>query len=117
MEIDLGDIVVELHHIISPHSEDCVCIFIPQEKVLFIGDAVGVDYYNNCYLDKDKLRSLITAIKEFDFDICVMGHAEPVSKSDILNIMSSIGNQIYLHDNFHKHIDGFVEILMEGIKL
>lgn len=90
MEIDLGDIVVELHYIVSPHSEDCICIFIPQERVLFIGDAVGVDYYNNCYLDKHKLRSLITAIEEFDFDICVMGHAEPVSKLDILNIMGSL---------------------------
>lgn len=90
MEIDLGDIVVELHHIESPHSEDCVCVYIPQERVLFIGDAVGVDYYNNRYLDKDKLRSLITTIKEFDFDICVMGHSEPVSKSDIHKIMNSL---------------------------
>jgi hypothetical protein len=24
IEIDLGDIVVELHHIVSPHSEDCI---------------------------------------------------------------------------------------------
>lgn len=90
MEIDLGDIVAELHSIVSPHSEDCSCIFIPQERVLFIGDAVGVDYYNNCYLDKGKLHCLITTIENYDFDICVMGHAEPVSKLDILNIMSSL---------------------------
>lgn len=90
MEIDLGDIVAELHPIVSPHSEDCSCIFIPQERVLFIGDAVGVDYYNNCYLDKGKLHCLITTIENYDFDICVMGHAEPVSKLDILNIMSSL---------------------------
>lgn len=31
-------------------------------------------------------------------------------------VMSSIGNQLYLLDNFHKHIDDFVEILMGGIK-
>jgi len=58
--------------------------------VLFIGDAVGVDYYNNCYLDKDKLRSLITAIEGFDFDACVVGHAEPISKQSIVNIMNSL---------------------------
>jgi len=49
-----------------------------------------VDYYNNCYLDKDKLRSLITAIEGFDFDACVVGHAEPISKQSIVNIMNSL---------------------------
>lgn len=90
MEIDLGGIVAQLHHVISPHSDDSACIFVPQEKVLFIGDAVGVDYYNNCHLDKEKLRSLITATEGFDFDICVVGHAEPVSKSNFVNIMNSL---------------------------
>ncbi|MDR7811132.1 MBL fold metallo-hydrolase [Lacrimispora sp.] len=90
MEIDLGDITAELYHVESPHSEDCVCILIPQERILFIGDAVGVDYYNNCLLDKEKLRSLITSIEGFDFDICVMGHVEPMSKENILHIMHSL---------------------------
>ncbi|GAA0383769.1 MBL fold metallo-hydrolase [Paenibacillus motobuensis] len=90
MEIDLGGITAELHHIPSPHSDDSVCIFVPQERVLFIGDAVGVDYYINCYLDKDKLRSLIDAIEGFDFDTCVVGHAEPISKQSIVNIMNSL---------------------------
>lgn len=90
MEIDLGGIVAELHPIESPHSEDCSYIFIPQERVLFIGDAVGVDYYNNCYLDKSKLNSLLIAIEKINFDICVMGHADPASKLDILNIISSL---------------------------
>ncbi|PGC65303.1 MBL fold hydrolase [Bacillus toyonensis] len=88
MEIDLGGIVAQLHHVTSPHSDDSVCIFVPQEKVLFIGDAVGVDYYNNCHLDKEKLRSLITAMEGFDFDICVVGRAEPVSKLNLFNIMN-----------------------------
>ncbi|UNK31101.1 MBL fold metallo-hydrolase (plasmid) [Bacillus sp. N5-665] len=90
MEIDLGGIVAQLHHVTSPHSDDSVCIFVPQERVLFIGDAVGVDYYNNSHLDKDKLSSLITAIEGFDFDVCVVGHAEPVSKLEIVNFMNSL---------------------------
>lgn len=90
MIIDLGDVTAELHHVESPHSEDCICVLIPQEKVLFIGDAVGVDYYNNCFLDKEKLRSLITSMEGFDFDTCVLGHAEPMSKQNILSIMNSL---------------------------
>lgn len=31
-------------------------------------------------------------------------------------VMSSVGNQLYLLDNFYKYIDDFVEILMGGIK-
>ncbi|WP_101696284.1 MBL fold metallo-hydrolase [Clostridium minihomine] len=90
MEIDLGDIVVELHHIPSPHSEGCICAWVPQERVLFIGDAIGVDYYNHCSLDKDKLQALTKAITAFDFTVCVMGHAEPMGKQEILDILSSL---------------------------
>ncbi|RED84197.1 MBL fold metallo-hydrolase [Cohnella phaseoli] len=90
MEIDLGGITAQLHHVASPHSEDSVCVLVPQERVLFIGDAVGLDYYNNCYLDKDKLRSLLTTIEGFDFDTCVVGHAEPVSKQKIVEVMHSL---------------------------
>ncbi len=90
MEIDLGDIVAQLHHIPSPHSDDSVCIFVPQEKVLFIGDAVGVDYYNDCYLNKEKLRSMMVVIDGFQFDTCVVGHAEPVSKQKIMSVMDSL---------------------------
>lgn len=90
LKIDLGGISAELHPVESPHSQDCVCVFVPQERILFIGDAVGVDYYNDCFLDKDKLHSLMEAIQKFDFDVCVMGHSEPMKKQDILNIMKSL---------------------------
>ncbi|WP_370001795.1 hypothetical protein [Paenibacillus sp. RC84] len=90
MEIDLGAITAQLHHVTSPYSDDSVCILVPQERVLFIGDAVGVDYYKDCYLDKDKLRSLLTAIEGYDFDTCVVGHAEPVSKQKIVAVMHSL---------------------------
>ncbi|MFB7816418.1 MBL fold metallo-hydrolase [Paenibacillus chitinolyticus] len=90
MEIDLGGITAQLHHVTSPHSDDSVCIFVPEERVIFIGDAVGVDYYNDRHLDKDKLRSLLTAIEGFDFDTCVVGHAEPVSKQKIVAVMNSL---------------------------
>jgi len=103
MEIDLGDITAELYHVESPHSEDCVCILIRQERVLFIGDAVGVDYYNNCFLDKEKLRSLITSIEGFDFDICVMGHAEPMSKDNILHIMHRNARRTYNNQRLHNY--------------
>jgi hypothetical protein len=36
------------------------------------------------------LRSLIDAIEGFDFDTCVVGHAKPISKQSIVNIMNSL---------------------------
>lgn len=38
MTLDLGGITAQIFHTISPHSEDTTCVYVPEEKVLFLGD-------------------------------------------------------------------------------
>lgn len=90
MVIDLGGITAEIYHSEASHSEDTLLILIPERKVLFIGDAIGVDYYNNCALYSDKYQELIKNIETLDFNICVMGHCDPVSKKELLKEMKDI---------------------------
>lgn len=40
----------------QPHSEDTVCVYVPEEKVLFLGDSTSEDFFNDGYMDKDKLK-------------------------------------------------------------
>lgn len=96
LEIDLGGLTVILKNVVSPHSEDSVIVYVPDEKVVFIGDAYGVDYYNNCEYDPSKLQSLINTLKNLDFNICFPGHSAPINKTEIIEYLKSQYNKIYL---------------------
>ena len=90
MTIDLGNVTANVFHATSPHSEDTVCIYIPEDKVLFLGDSTSEDFFNDCYMDKDKLKSLIHMIESMDCKYCVLSHCEPLLKEDLLAYLYSI---------------------------
>jgi glyoxylase-like metal-dependent hydrolase (beta-lactamase superfamily II) len=86
--IDLGGITCELFPIINPHSEDSVAVFVPEERIVFLGDASGGDHYHNHgQYDKNKLLSFMDIIKELDFDTCVEGHDDAITKEQLLQYM------------------------------
>lgn len=87
MVLNLGGITAQIFHTVSPHSEDTVCIYIPEEKVLFLGDSTSEDFFNDGYMDKEKLNSLIQTIKSMDCDYCIRSHCEPLSKENLLSYL------------------------------
>ncbi len=92
LSLNLGGMTAKIFHAESPHSEDTVLIYIPEEKILFLGDSTSEDFYNNGYMDKDKLESLINVVESTDCQYCILSHADPLTKSDLLNYLKSIPN-------------------------
>lgn len=90
--LDLGGITAIMYHAVSPHSEDTVLIHTPEEKVLFLGDATSEDFFNNGYMDRDRLNTLINEIEKTDCQYCVLSHTEPLTKQDLLNYLYTISN-------------------------
>ncbi|HCR3189320.1 MBL fold metallo-hydrolase [Enterococcus faecalis] len=88
--INLGGMTAQIFHTEAPHSEDTVLIYIPEEKVLFLGDSTSEDFFNNGYMDTDKLRILTNLIERTDCKYCILGHTEPLSKDDLLLYLKSI---------------------------
>lgn len=88
--LNLGGITAEFKHITSPHSDDTTIIYVREEKILFLGDATSEDFYNDGYMDKAKLQSLINSIKDINCTHCILGHTEPLKKSDLLTYLKSI---------------------------
>ena len=87
LRLDLGELTAEIFHTVAPHSEDSVCIYIPEEKVLFLGDCICPDYFNGGYLDKEKLGVLIQVIEKTDCRYCILSHDEPLSKEELLEYL------------------------------
>ncbi|WP_245719776.1 hypothetical protein [Paenibacillus tianmuensis] len=77
-------------HVESPHSEDTVHIHIPEEKILFLGDSTSEDFFNDGYMDKNKLKALINVIESIDCQYCILGHTDPLTKSDLLHYLNTL---------------------------
>lgn len=90
MTLNLGGITANIFHTVSPHSDDTACIYVPEERVLFLGDSTSEDFFNGGYMDKDKLQSLIQMIQSTDCDCCILSHCEPLAKEDLLCYLKSI---------------------------
>lgn len=88
--IDLGNQVLDVKHVPSAHSEDSVIIYAREDKVAYVGDAISVDYYNDNYLDKDKMRALMNELEALDFEICITGHNDPVERNHLLSVMKRL---------------------------
>lgn len=90
ISLDLGGLAVRAVHTVSPHSQDTVCVYVPQERVLFLGDSTSEDFFNGGYMDKDRLRSLMAWIESVDCDLCILSHCPPLTKEALLAYLQSI---------------------------
>lgn len=90
MSLDLGGLSAQIFHTIAPHSEDTTCIYVPEEKVLFLGDSTSEDFFHDDYMDKDKLDALIKKIESVDCQYCILSHCDPLKKEELLAYLYTI---------------------------
>uniref|UniRef100_UPI003512B0D0 MBL fold metallo-hydrolase n=1 Tax=Cytobacillus sp. TaxID=2675269 RepID=UPI003512B0D0 len=83
LEIDLGGVTCQLQQVGGDHSSDSVVVYIKEEKILFLGDAI----YANLYASKwnytaDRVLQLMDALDQFDADTYILSHGTAISKSE-----------------------------------
>jgi len=84
-EFSLGGCLCRLIPRDSPHSRDAVVVYLPGEKVLFTGDAAGVDFLEfNRRHDPARLQPWIEFIRSLDVEWILSGHRPPQRKEDEL---------------------------------
>lgn len=88
--IDIGGAAVIMFQTISPHTDDCTLVWVPQEKVLFLGDACGGEF-PSWEVDPGKMKLLVNSIQMTDADICIPGHSEAVKREELLQTLKTEG--------------------------
>ncbi|MDF2039997.1 MBL fold metallo-hydrolase [Cytobacillus oceanisediminis] len=83
LEIDLGGVTCQLQQVGGDHSPDSVVVYIKEEKILFLGDAI----YANLYASKwnytaDRVLQLMDALDQFKADTYILSHGTAISKSE-----------------------------------
>lgn len=85
LEIDLGGVTCELQHVGGDHSADSIVVFIKEEKILFLGDAI----YANLYAEKwnftaERMLKLLDSIEKFDADTYILSHWKALSRPEYM---------------------------------
>ena len=86
LTIDLGNKVCILERIKSTHTDDSTIIYIPDEKVVFLGDcAYGTTTDSLFHYKQSLLLPMIKDIQNYDAEMFLLGH-ESICDSNEMNI-------------------------------
>ena len=106
LDIDLGGVRAKLLHVSGPHSRDSVVLFIPEDKVLFLGDSHGKDLYSFPWhfdineedkfmgemekipydlIEKEKYKEIL---ENLPFTLAVPGHSEVMKREELFSLLS-----------------------------
>lgn len=81
LRLDLGGLSCQLEHVGGDHSPDCVFVFVPEEGILFVGDAFGPSVYGGPrrYSSANFLRLLERALRP-EVRLVVESHGGALSR-------------------------------------
>ena len=73
-ELDLGGVTAKLWWVEAPHTPDSTLIYIPEDKVLFLGDASLGDFETGGRVDLKKMEKLNAIVEETGCSKLLLGH-------------------------------------------
>ena len=83
LEVDLGGITCIIENVSGDHTEDSCIVYIPSDKVMFLGDCICPDSSRGGRRYSHKVVDMIDKIMKYDVDIYISSHDEPEDKIEI----------------------------------
>lgn len=83
MSINAGDLNIDLFQCISAHTDDSTLVYVPEEKVLFLGDALS-GAFPTYVPDKTLLREFVKVIEDSEAETFIGGHWPPFTRVSLL---------------------------------
>ncbi len=103
IEVHLGGITCLIEHVGGDHSFDSSVIFVPEEKIVFLGDCIYSNPYKNRAYTVNKLFPLIDKLLSYRANYYIDSHDEPTSREafeDFCQTYKLVGTLVskYRHD-------------------
>lgn len=85
MTLDLGNCTCVLKRVTSPHARDTAIVWVKEEQMVFLGDAVYQELVGDTWVERPrKLRLLMEQLERLDFQLCQPAHQRALTKSDLI---------------------------------
>ncbi|NIK75390.1 glyoxylase-like metal-dependent hydrolase (beta-lactamase superfamily II) [Paenibacillus castaneae] len=114
IEMDLGGVSCIVEHVGGVHAQDSSIVYIPDEKVIFLGDCIYQDFYSGEWsYDLNVLTILLDKIKKYDVDYYVTGHQDPKTHAEMwsfLDELTHIGEIVDKEADLNKAVSKFNEV-------
>lgn len=89
LTLDLGGITCQMLKVGGPHEADSCVVYVKEAEVLFAGDAHSGDYYHGeGKVDPIKMKEYVEFLKNLSFTTYIPGHDAPMSKEQIIHVLS-----------------------------
>ena len=104
LQIDLGGVTCQLAHIGGDHAADSTVVYVPEDKIVFLGDCIYPDIYHQPRrYTTAKLLPLLDRLLGYDADYYLAAHnPEPMSRAQMIaeaTLLSTIGRAVAAHGN------------------
>lgn len=81
LTLDLGGVHVMLKHVGGDHAADAVVVYVPEEKVLFLGDALYANLYAPSWrMTPTRTLRLLEILDQFEVEAYVWSHGQVVTR-------------------------------------
>jgi len=86
VEINLGAITCQIVHVGGDHAADSSVVYVPDDKVMFLGDCLSPDIYTGeASYTADNVLRLMDRLLHFDVDFYLAGHSpEPLPRDEVV---------------------------------
>ena len=93
LAVDLGGVSAVITRTTNSHADDCSLIFIPEERVVFLGDICYEDLHHKppcCH--RSRLAALRAALSALPFEWGVPGHQMPLTRQEVFDELAALEN-------------------------
>lgn len=136
LSLHLGDVTCNIQHVGGDHASDAVVIYIPEDKILFLGDCFYYTVYQEPrHYTRAEIFPLIEKLSAFSAETFVLGHANLLLSRDDMQGDYNLIHQLYalldqhgvdkidlikneLYKSFDTElVDDYVEPILIGLNL
>ena len=114
LRLNLGGVHCQIHHVGGDHAADSVVIYIPEDKVLFLGDCFYYTVYEEPqHYTQEKILALIDTLAQFKAEVFVQGHSNVLVSRQQMTSWFELIRDVYalLEQHGHDQLDTVRKIL------
>ena len=91
MQLDAGNCPIRVSQAEAPHTDDSTLVFLPDEKVLILGDCTG-GTFPDWTMDQSLADKLAETVRQLGPEICLPGHWTPLTAEAVIDdLINGIG--------------------------